>query len=202
MIEKAFLIVAAFVAPVSLSQAAGIDFLADSASPQGLGSDFTTTFSQTVNGRLGINALSFDSGAIDEHDIARGVEPGLRTWSALVDWHPFQGDFRFSGGLLHNGADLGAIAGADGALAGVDIGGLNSALDFAGTAPYIGVGWGNPLNKEGRLGLLMDVGVLVQDNTDIGLAADSFESDFLLGNSLTGFNYQPVFSLGVSYQFD
>ncbi len=173
----------------------------------GLGSGFTTAFSRTINGRLGINAFDVDISNIGEQDSAHSQGFGLNSWSALLDWHPFSGGFRLSGGLLHGAVgerqDTGFDAGFTGvnAFADKEPVGLSGVVDFEGTTPYLGIGWGNALTKNGRLGLLVDLGLVFQDDSDINLFSGA-GLDTLFNNTLDDYGYLPVFSLGLSYQFD
>ncbi len=172
-----------------------------------LGTEFTTAFSRTINGRLGINAFDVGLTQLDEQDATYNLDFGLNSWSALLDWHPFKGGFRFSGGLLHNQSNdreqvdpYTGLANAN-ALSDNELGSLNSIVEFEGTSPYLGIGWGSALTKNGRLGLLVDLGVVFQDDSDANFASDLGQGD-PLRNTLDGYGYLPVFSLGLSYQFD
>ncbi|MBL4850732.1 MAG: hypothetical protein JKY90_00390 [Gammaproteobacteria bacterium] len=172
-----------------------------------LGTEFTTVFSRTINGRLGINALGVDLVQLDEQDATYNLDFGLNSWSALLDWHPFKSGFRFSGGLLHNEPGdreqvdpYTGLANAN-ALSGNELGSLNSVVEFEGTSPYLGIGWGNALTKNGRLGLLVDLGVVFQDDADANLSS-GLGQDASFRNTLDDYGYLPVFSLGLSYQFD
>ncbi|PCH60013.1 MAG: hypothetical protein COC05_05410 [Gammaproteobacteria bacterium] len=181
--------------------------LHNTASPvdTGLGTEFTAAFGRTINGRLGINITDFDN--VRDKDNANSLDFGLNSWSALLDWHPFSGGFRFSGGLLHNDAierqDVDPRTGLANvnALGGKEFASLSGIIDLEGTTPYLGIGWGNALTKNGRLGLLLDFGVVLQDNAEVGLSS-GFSQDFLLNGVLDDYGYLPVFSLGLSYQFD
>ncbi len=172
-----------------------------------LGTEFTTVFSRTINGRLGINALGVDLVQFDGQNTTYNLDFGFNSWSALLDWHPFKGRFRLSGGLLHNEpSDRGQVDPYTGlanvnALSDNELGSLNSIVEFEGTSPYLGIGWGNALTKNGRLGLLVDLGVVFQDDADVNLPS-SLGQDASLRNALDDYGYLPVFSLGLSYQFD
>ncbi len=204
-IQRFFVILMLGLFPLSLHAA---DFHgATPIAADGLGAEFTTAFSRTINGRLGINALDVGLTQLDEQDATYNLDFGLNSWSALLDWHPFKGGFRFSGGLLHNEpSDRGQVDPYTGlanvnALSDNELGSLNSIVEFEGTSPYLGIGWGNALTKNGRLGLLVDLGVVFQDDADVNLPS-SLGQDASLRNALDDYGYLPVFSLGLSYQFD
>lgn len=177
----------------------------------GLGAEFTTAFSRTINGRLGISAFDFDADRSAEQESDYSFDSGLSSWSALVDWHPFSGGFRFSGGLLHNqpverqSVDRYTGLGLSNALSDNELGSLNGIVDIAGTAPYLGIGWGNALSRNGRLGLVVDLGLVLQDDADVNLSSDSVirrGGSTSFNNVLDDYSYLPVFSFGLSYQFD
>jgi hypothetical protein len=39
-------------------------------------------------------------------------------------------------------------------------------------APYVGLGWGRAVRRQGRLGLLVDLGTILQGTPRVSLAAD------------------------------
>ena len=171
----------------------------------GLGTEFTTAFSRTISGRLGIGGFDVDNAGGNYS--ANSLDFGLNSWSALLDWHPFSGGFRFSGGLLHNDTaerqqvdPYTGLANAN-ALSDKEFASLSGIVDFEGTSPYLGIGWGNALTKSGRLGLLVDFGVVFQDDAEVNLSP-GLGQDILFNGALDDYGYLPVFSLGLSYQFD
>ncbi|MBL1292710.1 MAG: hypothetical protein COB61_002455 [Thiotrichales bacterium] len=207
--QQLFVMLMIGAAPLTLpSTLYAADFVAPSATgaTTTLGSGFTTTFSRTINGRLGINALDVGLTQLDEESAAYNVDFGLNSWSALLDWHPFKGGFRLSGGVLHNQpgdrqqVDPYTGLATGNALSENELGSLNSVIELEGTTPYLGIGWGNALIKSGRLGFLVDLGVVFQDDGEVGFSGAG--QDVSLTNRLDDYGYLPVFSLGLSYQFD
>ncbi len=173
-----------------------------------LGTEFTAAISRTISGRLGINALDFDIEGSNEHESTYDVNLGFESWSALVDWHPFSGNFRLSGGVLHNQPNDNNIVdpytglALSNSLGNNDFGSLNGIVDTEGTLTYLGIGWGNALNKSGRLGFVVDLGLVFQE-ADVNLGSDSSGNEnSAFSNTLDDYNYLPVFSLGLSYQFN
>ena len=85
---------------------------------------------------------------------------------------------------------------------------MNGVVDFKSTAPYFGVGWGNATN--GRFGLALDLGVVLQGIPQVSLTATglvSSDPNFVqelnrevqeLENDISAFKYYPVISLGQS----
>jgi len=154
------------------------------------------------------------------------VDLKLQNISALVDWYPFGGAFRTTLGLVANGnkATLTA-ASVNGTYTfnGVtytasDVGSYSGEMKFNSTAPYLGIGWGNPVAKAKTWGFVSDIGVLFQGSpkvtstatcgaaiagtqactdlqNDVAAGATQLESD------LKNYKYYPVISIGLSYHF-
>ena len=66
----------------------------------GLGGDFTTGITPTVNTRVGLSMLDLDFDEEEIEDIEYDLGIDLYSFSALVDWHPFDDSFRISGGFI------------------------------------------------------------------------------------------------------
>ncbi len=181
--------------------------------------------SNTVSGRL-----SFDTWkrtfTQNNSNGNYNVDLKLQNVSALLDWYPFGGAFRTTLGLVANGnkATL-AAASVNGTYTfnGVtytasDVGSYSGEMKFNSTAPYLGIGWGNPVAKAKTWGFVSDIGVLFQGSpqitatstcgaaiagtptctqlqNDVASGAAKLESD------LKNYKYYPVVSIGVSYHF-
>lgn len=153
------------------------------------------------------------------------VDLKLKNISALLDWYPFGGVFRTTLGLVANGnkADLTATS-VSGTYTfnGVtytasDVGSYAGEVKFNSTAPYLGIGWGNPVAKDKTWGFVSDVGVIFQGSpkvtstvtcsatltpsqcaqlqSDVAAGATKLEED------LKNYKYYPVISIGLSYRF-
>ncbi|HEY4697269.1 MAG TPA: hypothetical protein VIH29_04600 [Gallionella sp.] len=124
----------------------------------GYGAELNMGFSDSVTGRVGFNTFTYKYNA-NSNQVNYDFKLQLQTASALADWYPFSGSFRASGGLLYNNnkATLNAKPGAAGyTINGVpytaaEIGSLQGEMSFNTVAPYLGIGWGNPVAK-GRAG--------------------------------------------------
>ncbi|MBI5007886.1 MAG: hypothetical protein HZB95_12285 [Nitrosomonadales bacterium] len=153
------------------------------------------------------------------------VDLKLQTVSALLDWYPFEGAFRTTLGLVANGnkATLNAtsISGTytfnGQTYTATDVGSYTGEVKFNSTAPYLGIGWGNPAGKDKTWGLTSDIGVLFQGapkvtstvtcgaaltapqcaqlQSDVAAGATQLETD------LKNYKYYPVISIGISYRF-
>jgi hypothetical protein len=184
----------------------------------GFGGELTTGITSNVNARVGLNTLDFDYD--DEFDnVEYDVGLDFSSFSALVDWYLFDNSFRITGGILSldHKLDLDAT-GAPGELAGIgdgdydwaDIGTLSGSADVDGIAPYIGIGWGDPMDRSKRWGFYCDFGVAFTDSPDValsatgaaaGLAEDLAKERDEIENDLEPFEFYPVLSLGIFFRF-
>ncbi len=153
------------------------------------------------------------------------VDLKLQNVSALLDWYPFGGAFRTTLGLVANGnkATLTAAA-VNGTYTfnGVtytasDVGSYAGEMKFNSSAPYLGIGWGNPVAKAKTWGFVSDIGILFQGSPQITATATcgatlnasqctTFQSNVAAGaakleTDLKNYKYYPVVSIGVSYHF-
>jgi len=146
----------------------------------GLGGEFTTSVASNVNARVGLNMLDidFDDQEIEDVEFDLGID--LSSYSALVDWYAFNSSFRISGGIISmdNEVDLEA-RGPSGETVEIgdveydwsDVGTLYGSIESDEVAPYIGIGWGNPLTHSRRWGFTCDFGVAFTDTPDVTIDA-------------------------------
>jgi len=193
--------------------------IAGKAGTLGLGGELTTGITSDINARLGLNTLSYD---FDEEfdDVEYDVDMDFSSLSALVDWHVFGGSFRVTGGLLSmdhefnlDGRPTSSVE-IGGTLYGpTDVGTLSGQAEIDGVAPYVGIGWGNPLDRSRRWGLYCDLGVAFTNSPDVSLAANgtlasdpTFQANLAkerqeIEDDLEPFQFYPVISLGLYYRF-
>ncbi|MBL7077572.1 MAG: hypothetical protein ISS31_08875 [Kiritimatiellae bacterium] len=193
----------------------------------GIGVDLTLGVSEKVNVRLSGNFFSYtyDDFEFDEEDeeideVVDTVEVALDLMSlgALVDWHPWGGGFRLSGGAFYNGNEVSLSVTAGDTITIDDeeyeVQSLDGQIDFSAFAPYAGIGWGNAATAESRWHFAFDLGVMLQGSADISLKATA--TDPTLQNQLNAaleneaqdleddaesFTLYPVLALGLSYTF-
>lgn len=166
------------------------------------------------------SALSFDG----DLDLASG--------QVLADWHPFSGGFRISGGLFLNGNEFSASARCNDTANGCEVGGQNfsaadigvisAVSDFDSVVPYVGIGWGNAVEKNKTWGFQADLGVVFQGETNIQLSQQGgcvtgnaaqqaqcrsdvdnqlAEEQRQINDDLDEFDIYPLLSIGVTYRF-
>jgi len=208
-------------------QAEGRDYSgALKVSTLGLGVEVATEVCSKTNFRLGFNNYSKDE-TTTESGVNYNADLTLMTFSGLFDYHPWDGIFRVSGGLMYNGNEIdlkGNLAGVG--TTAVEIGGttynftaadsINASLDFRKVAPYVGIGWGNSLAENKKWGFLFDIGAVFQGDPDVDynvnvntpgistatLAADIAAEKKQLEDDISGVPaVYPLVSLGVSYKF-
>jgi hypothetical protein len=193
--------------------------IAAKAGTLGLGGDLTTNLIPLVNLRAGVQWLGF---SFDKEfgDTEYNVDLDLLHPLILVDWHPFSGAFRVSGGLLFTGGDmrLRATPTESVEVGGVlytaeEVGRLRADVDFRPVAPYIGIGWGNSLDRKGRWGLATDLGVAFTGSPDVDLSATGpiatdptfqarlAEEERDIQDDLDVFRIYPVLSISLFYRF-
>ena len=182
----------------------------------GLGGEFTTGVIPKVNARVGINTLNFDyDGDLEDVEYELGLD--FFSITGLVDWYVFDGSFRLSAGILSMDHEitLDAIPTADEDIGDTtytpkDIGTLSGCIEIDQVAPYVGIGWGNPLTSSRRWGFTCDFGVAFISSPDVslsatgpaaGLAKDLAKEKADIEDELDPFKYYPVIALSFFYRF-
>jgi hypothetical protein len=187
----------------------------------GLGAELGYAVNRNLGIRVGVYGLTWDVDG-KEGGIDYDADLDLSSAGAYVDWHPFGGAFRITGGWFVNDNGIDAT-GRPGAGDTYDIGGttftsdevgrLTASVDFGSSAPYLGLGW-NFGGQDGGLGISLDLGVLFQDSPDITLVSRGGtlsgqpalqqalrDEERELEDDVDEYELYPVVSLGVSYRF-
>jgi hypothetical protein len=140
----------------------------------GIGGEVVFNVAPSWNARVGGNFMDLDFDK-ELEDINYDIGIDLMSFSALLDWHVFKNAFRITGGAIYNDnkatmtatPTVDVIIG-DGSYTASTIGTLNASLSYKNNiAPYIGIGFGNPMNAKQRLGLTMDIGVMYAGEPDV-----------------------------------
>jgi hypothetical protein len=190
--------------------------LGPNAGSLGLGSEAGLRFNDHFGLRIGTSHVSPETaGERNESDTDIDVTP--TTAGAVLDYYPFEGGFRLSGGLRYNaeGPDSATPVG------GITIGGLpftpsqsgtlGSGNDFVGYAPYGGLGLQSSF-WEGRLELAFDLGVYYQGAHHADLSADGATGEAAAGadpasdnsgleDDLNFLGFYPIVGLTAKYRF-
>ncbi|OFZ67441.1 MAG: hypothetical protein A2V79_03975 [Betaproteobacteria bacterium RBG_16_56_24] len=185
----------------------------------GYGAEFNLGKSDSFSARIGLNAYTYKRNA-NSSTVNYDFKLQLQTASVLADWYPFEGSFRTSGGILYNNNKVslgGNPTGGNYIINGVtytsaQIGSLQATMTFNKAAPYLGIGWGNPVAKNKGWGMVSDFGVMFQGKPKIDLtvtcattcpqlATDAAAENAKLQEDLSKFQFWPVISFGISYQW-
>lgn len=145
----------------------------------GLTADWTLPVAQQLQTRLHLSYLKLDTDQ-ESDQIEYTVEFDNVQLGVLLDWHPFSGGFRLSGGLV--AADFGVDMKAD-SQERYDVGdstytgdlSLDGTLDFNRVAPFLGLGWGASVGETG-LSFAADIGVLLIGEPTLSLDASGTAS--------------------------
>lgn len=198
------------------------------ASTLGLGGSIIRKINPQLNARIGVNAFSFEL----DYEEARGSydsEVNLFNLATTLDYYPFKkSGFHTSIGAIYTKNNADGIASAS-SIFDVNIGGLNIGIDdlvdvnadvktSRNFAPYLGIGWGNPINK--NWGLWANLGVMFPGSPEVDLSANyKFNEDILpedlrqdiqdgldqeeraIEDDLDRFNVYPVITVGLTYSF-
>jgi len=188
----------------------------------GLGLHLSTPLSSKLNARVGLNVASYSYDG-NTSDLEYDFKLKLKTADALLDYHPFDGVFRVTGGVVYNGNKIDARAKPNGGSYTVNgraydaalVGDLSGKIDFRKAAPYLGIGWGNAVKAEGW-SVGADLGVTFQGSPKTQLASNNCTAPALLCQQLArdvaaenadlaeevkDFKLYPVVRVGISYRF-
>jgi len=187
-----------------------------------LGGGVELSYALSQRAALRLNADGYNFTQSNTHDsIDYDMKLKLQTVSLLGDWFPFANNFRVSLGAMFNGnkfALKGQPSGGSYIINGVpynaqDVGSLEAAVKFRKAAPYLGIGYGRPINS--GLSLILDLGVMFQGSPRskidatctattpdcAALQRDAAAEQSRLDESLHEFKYYPVISVGLAYTF-
>ncbi len=143
----------------------------------GLGVELTVGLGRQWNTRLGVNGFDY-SDRREASDIEYDAEAQLRSAAALLDFHPGGRGFRLTAGAIWNGTKVegSSLRPASGFY---DIGGVPVPADILGTldaeaefdpfAPYVGLGWGNAVGTNQKVGFSFDIGAVFHGEADVEL---------------------------------
>jgi len=187
----------------------------------GVGFDISTPINDKISARFNLNGASYTDTQEDGDNEYEGTLE-LLTAGILVDYYPFENNFRLSTGAYYNGNGFtGSIYPTNKTLISIneneyttaDIVSLDSKITFDTVAPYFGIGWGNDANDKGW-GFTFDLGAMYHGvgkanltanvlnmNLENQIASDLVLEEENVNEELKKFKFYPVVSLGVNYTF-
>jgi len=192
------------------------------ASTLGFGGEFTTGVVSNINARVGFNTLDYDLDEQETDDIEYDFGLDFTSFTAMADWYVFDNSFRISGGVLSMDHQINLDSRAtseetveigDDEYDWDQIGTLSGGIEIDQVAPYVGIGWGNPLAHNKRWGFTIDFGVAFISSPDVSLSADgalasnpAFKANLAkekanIEDDMDSFKYYPVIALSLFYRF-
>jgi hypothetical protein len=141
----------------------------------GIGVEYSYSINERLIVRGGLNGsgLDFDE---TESGIDYAFDLDFDSMAIGVDFHPFTGAFRVSGGLLKNDNTLTAVGQlsssvtiGDDTYDPDDVGRLTGSVGFDSTAPYLAVGW--DFLHDMKVGLSFELGLVKQGAPVVRLSA-------------------------------
>ena len=192
----------------------------------GVGADFDIGLTDTVNLRLGYNTLSYDQ-TVEDTDVTYDGTLKIGAASAIIDWHALGGGFRVSAGAVQKGPKIDVTGVPSGnntyeingrVYTAAQIGSLKGTVEIGDSvAPYLGIGWGNTVDQDGRFTFLLDLGVIktgtasasldvlcgatVPTATCTQIRNDVNAEKAELEDALDDYQWYPVVSLGFAVRF-
>lgn len=204
--------------------------LAASFGTTGLGVEWITPLNDKLRARVMLTYIGIDAD-LEEDDIDYEAEFSSANFGAVLEWHPFAGGFRVSGGLV--GTNFGFDLLSENGQQSYDIGNdtysgdlqLEGDVEFSNVAPYLAVGWSSDLDDYG-LYLGVELGVLYVGSPNLSLDASGeiisedindgrainvgnnadFQADLererqSLEDELEDYSIYPILTFSVGYRF-
>jgi hypothetical protein len=196
--------------PGAQASRAGVDFHFGTL---GLGLGLDAQVSRHTGFRFGFSRFKTSSDwEEDDLDYEAGVD--FDTVHGLLDWHPFGGKFRLTGGVMATDHRIDAAADVE---AGDEIGDgqasqngrLEAEVKFEEWTPYIGTGWDWRFDRS-NLEMTLDLGVLARGDPDVELREtsdtgasqqDLNEAEDEIEDEWSDYNLYPVVQFGLLYRF-
>jgi hypothetical protein len=195
------------------------------ASTLGLGGSVIRKIVPALNARVGVNGFSLGRD-IEETDLTYEGDLNLLNVTTGLDYYPFkQSGFHLSGGLTFGNNNIKGTATNNDT---IDLGGQTFTADELGTvdaevditndvAPFLGIGWGNPVAEGKGLGFWLNAGVVFGGSPEVTVTPnpsvnvpDEFQDELDraardeaqdIEDDINFIEVYPVLSLGLSYQF-
>jgi len=188
---------------------------------EGIGVQATTNIiPKTLNLNVGFSTTPTISGNFTSDNVQYDASVRFQGEPVTLSWFPFHGNLNLTAGLFFNQnrfavtgqPDAGGTYTINGTTySASQIGSLSGQTNFNAVAPYVGIGWGDPMDG-GRLTFTANVGAIYEGAPDVSLSATGAAGDpqiasdvASLQNSvnsrLNGYQWWPVASLGLMYRF-
>ena len=231
-LKKASLYLILFLLSLSPMQAMGFE-LGIGVRSLGLTLEVGHKFSDNFNARLGFSQFeSRDNGnsnvveipSLNDIIFSHPANIELSQSSILIDYHPWQGDFRFTLGITDNKIIFDMVNSGDGKFVINDRVYSDKVLESTdlrlqltdGVSPYFGFGWSSGFDNEKGFSVNGDIGFYYAVNFDIEFSANctkyvsqlkcarakrNAKKEELNLKSDKKLSYLPMFGIGFSYKF-
>ena len=188
----------------------------------GVGVELTLEAVENVNLRVGVNYFKL-SREIDVEDNAYDMDLKLNSYTAFADWYITDSPFRVTVGAFvnENGLSGTSLPNAtydfnDNIYTSAEVGTLKADVGFTSVAPYVGIGWGNPLSDDSDWSVMVDLGVVFAGKPTLNITSEGgllsnnaifladinqVEQDFRDTDEIGYLKYYPVISVGLNYRF-
>jgi len=205
------------IAPAAMAENVALSL---KASTLGIGLELSAGLAENLSVRVGANYFKL-SKTLEEDGTDYDFDLKLNSFTALVDWHAFGGNFRITGGgILDKNSFEGAAQASDfydignQSFTQAEVGTLNGLINFRDISPYVGIGWGSALSGDSNWAFTADLGVIFTGTPRVDLNSVggtlSNNADFLaeiareeqnVADDIDFFKFYPVVSIGMSYRF-
>jgi len=193
----------------------------------GGGGEVTTGLGENIDARFGVNYLRFSFHSTISN-IDYEMEPEFKNGSLLLDWYPFSGAFKITGGIFLNNNEISVTGTARSEMLPAELSPLapladsvtiNGTVEFNTLAPYAGIGWNSNSEQEQGWGVAFEMGVLFQGSPKVNelyiIGPEAF-ADYssrpeivaalelerkAIEDDLDKFQYYPVATLMLNYTF-
>ena len=143
----------------------------------GIGADIKGKISDNLGIRASFDTYSINDYEVEDDTTKYNFDLKLQDFMLVGDYHPWEGSFKLSGGMIVNNSVLDGditpnLQGQDKIefdfnnkhyVYSVDeLGSIQTKVDFDPIAPYIGLGWDTSFDKESGLGFTFNLGVAYQ----------------------------------------
>jgi hypothetical protein len=185
----------------------------------GFGAELNFAISDSFSARVGLNDGSYTNNATVSA-MNYDMDWQLQSVNAFADWYPFAGSFHATSGLLYNNNKTSYVAHPSNGnyiingvpYSSTQITSYQGTMTYNPVAPYIGIGWGNPVARDQGWNLVSDIGVIYQGKpvsdlviTCAAACPPQLQTDATAENTKlqedTRFQWWPVVSIGISYQW-
>jgi len=213
----------------SMLSHAGETSLGVSAGTAGLGVEISKALSPSIVTRFYLSGYTVEVD-LEEDGIDYEVDLSFSNFAAIIDWHPWHNGLHLSAGLVNNGNhfEMNAEAAEEYEIGGSTYTGelsLQASVKFRRVSPYVGFGWNNAATGRSGFAWSTEIGVILQGEPTVTLAAagseitetgtlssfdvtsngefqDNLKAEQVnLQNELDSFEFYPVITLGLHYQF-